>query len=94
MTSVFLNKDFFPIAAVFNKYCCSVKFSKLILSRVKATKRVLDSELDLLHTYTARDYTSQITVTVLGSGFQRQPFLCFRAHVPTERRPSHVKLIC
>jgi hypothetical protein len=51
--------------------------------------RVLDWWLDLLNTYTARDYTLQITITrrlvfsvmFLGNGFQQLTFPCFWAHV-------------
>jgi hypothetical protein len=57
--------------------------------RTWSERRVLDWWLDFLDTYTARDYTSQITithkpvfsVTLFGNGFQRRTFLCFRTHV-------------
>jgi hypothetical protein len=51
--------------------------------------------------YWTRYYTSQITivhrlvfsVTLFGSGFQRQIFLCFLPHVLEWWRPSRINLI-
>jgi hypothetical protein len=74
----------------------------IVLSCDKSDDRqVLDWLLDLLSTYTAHDYTLQITIThrpvfsvmLLGNGFQRWTFLCFQTHVLAGLQPSHTNLI-
>jgi hypothetical protein len=64
-------------------------------------RRVFDWSLDSLDIYTTRNYTLHLivthrlvsSVTFLGSGFQRQTFLCFWVHVLAGCRPCQASLI-
>jgi hypothetical protein len=95
------SKRFVLLAACFNPESGGSAILRNILTRDRVTIDGFWIDNWIYWTHTARGYTSQVTithkpvfsVTLLGNGFQRRTFLCFRAHVLAGWRPSHANLI-